>query len=58
MEVKIKQTSGIVEDVTVDLTDGEQQLQGMTCRVLNCDAVGNKEGQGSPAELCRTVSLC
>lgn len=58
VEVKVKQARSVVKDVAIDLTDGEQQLESMTCRMLHCDAVGDKEGQGSPTELfVRTISI-
>lgn len=55
-KVFIESIGGIVENIPVDLTEGDDQLQGLTKRMFNGDQVGDNERKRTPAHLESALS--
>lgn len=55
-EVFVERISRIVENVAVNLAEGDDQLQGLTEGVLDGDIVGDEERKRSPAHLNNQIS--
>jgi hypothetical protein len=57
MEPVAEHARGVVQDVSVDLAQRHDQLQGVAGGVLDGNAVCDEEGEGAPAELLKVISL-
>jgi hypothetical protein len=55
--VLVEEARGVVEDVAVELAEGDDELEGVAERVLGCDHVGCCEGEGAPKYLRGEVSM-
>lgn len=51
MKVVVEHASGIVEDVSVYLAQGDNHLEGMAQRVVDGNKVCEQETQWAPADL-------
>ena len=55
-DVVVEQRGRVVEDVTVELAQRDDELQGVAQGVVHGDEVGGEEGEGSPEGLRKPVS--
>lgn len=58
-DVMVEHAGGVVEDVAVELAQGDDDLQGVTQGAVHCDHVCHEERERSPADLipaCQQVT--
>jgi hypothetical protein len=53
--IEIEQTGGVIENISIYLTNRNEELEGMACGMLHGDAIRDEKGERAPAKLSRNV---